>query len=50
MRVYVRRIFLPKEVTGKWRKELNEELHNLYPSSYNIRTIRSKRKRDWRDV
>jgi hypothetical protein len=30
----LRRIFGPKreEVTGGWRKILNEELHNLYPS------------------
>jgi hypothetical protein len=31
----LRRIFVPKrdEVTGGWRKQHNEELHNLYSSA-----------------
>jgi hypothetical protein len=43
----LRRIFGPKrdEVTGGWRKLLNEELHNLYPSSTIIRMIKSWRTR-----
>jgi hypothetical protein len=42
-RLRVLRIFGPKrdEVTGGWRKLLNEELHNLYPSPI-IRMIKSR--------
>jgi hypothetical protein len=38
----LRRIFRPKkdEVTGCWRKLLNEELHNLYCSPSIIRMIK----------
>jgi hypothetical protein len=38
------RIFGPKrdEVTGRWRKLHNEELHNLYSSSSIIRMIKSR--------
>jgi hypothetical protein len=38
----LRRIFGPKrdEVTGGWRKLLNEELHNLYVSPYIISMIK----------
>jgi hypothetical protein len=49
MRVFenkvVRRNFEPKrnEVTGGWRKLLNEELHNLYSSPNIIRMIKSRR-------
>jgi hypothetical protein len=32
-------------VTGEWRKLNNEELHNLYSSSYIIRHIKSRRMR-----
>jgi hypothetical protein len=41
----LRRIFGPKrdEVTGEWRKFLNEELHNLYSSPNIIRMIKSRR-------
>jgi hypothetical protein len=41
----VRRIFGPKrdEVTGKWRKLHNEELHILYSSPNIIRQKKSKR-------
>jgi hypothetical protein len=41
----VRRIFGPKsdEVTGKWRKFHNGELHNLYSSPDIIRQIKSRR-------
>jgi hypothetical protein len=41
----LRRIFGPKrdEVTGKWRKLHNEELHNLY--SFLNMQIKSKRMR-----
>jgi hypothetical protein len=31
------------EVTEKWRKLLNEELNDLYPSPNIIRVIKSKR-------
>jgi hypothetical protein len=41
----LRRIFGPKrdEVTGDWRKLLNEELHNLYSSPNIIRKPDGKR-------
>jgi hypothetical protein len=41
----LRRIFGPKrdEVTGGWRKLLNEELLNLYSSPNIIRTMKSRR-------
>jgi hypothetical protein len=41
----LRRIFGPKrdEVTGGWRKLLNEELHNLYSSPRIIRMSKSRR-------
>jgi hypothetical protein len=41
------RIFGPKrdEVTGKWRKFHNEELHNLYSSPDTIRQVKSRRMR-----
>jgi hypothetical protein len=40
----LRRIFGPQrdEVTGDWRKLLNEELHNLYSSPSIIRMIKSR--------
>jgi hypothetical protein len=40
----LRRIFLPKmdELTGKWRKLHNEELHILYSSPNIITQIKSK--------
>jgi hypothetical protein len=40
----LRRIFGPKkdEVTGRWRKLHNEELHNLYSSPSIIRMIKSR--------
>jgi hypothetical protein len=43
----LRRIFGPKrdEVTGGWRKLLNEELHNFYSSPSIIRIIMSRRMR-----
>jgi hypothetical protein len=43
----LRRIFASKrnEVTGGWRKLLNEELHNLYSSPNIIRMIQSRRMR-----
>jgi hypothetical protein len=43
----LRRIFGPKrdEVMGEWRKLHDEELHNLYPSPYIIRQIKSRRMR-----
>jgi hypothetical protein len=39
------RIFVPKrdEVTGEWRKLLNEKLHDLYFSPNIVRVIKSKR-------
>jgi hypothetical protein len=42
----LRRIFVPKreEVAGGWRRQHNEEFHNLY-SSPNIRVIKSRRMR-----
>jgi hypothetical protein len=38
----LRRIFGPNrhDMTGKWRKLHNEELHNLYSSPYIIRHIK----------
>jgi hypothetical protein len=41
----LRRIFGLKrdEVTGDWRKQHNEALHNLYSSSNIIRIIKSRR-------
>jgi hypothetical protein len=41
------RIFGPKraQVTGRWRKLHNEELHNLYFSPSIIRMIKSRRMR-----
>jgi hypothetical protein len=43
----LRRIFGPKrdEVTGKWRKLHNEELHNLYSSPDIIRQVKSRQMR-----
>jgi hypothetical protein len=43
----LRRIFGPKrdEVTGGWRKQHNEELHNLYSSPNIIRMIKARRMR-----
>jgi hypothetical protein len=43
----LRRIFGPKrdEVTGKWRKVHNEELHILHSSQNIIRHIKSRRMR-----
>jgi hypothetical protein len=41
----LRRIFGPKrdEVTGEWRKLINEELNGLYSSPNIVRVIKSKR-------
>jgi uncharacterized membrane protein len=41
----LRRIFGPKrdEVTGEWRKLLNEELRDFYSSPSMIRIIESRR-------
>jgi hypothetical protein len=41
----LKRIFGPKrdEVTGDWRKQHNEELHNLYSSPSIIRMIKSRK-------
>jgi hypothetical protein len=43
----VRRIFGPKrdEVTGRWRKLHNEEVHDVYSSPSTIRIIRSRKMR-----
>jgi hypothetical protein len=43
----LRRIFGPKrvEMTGGWRKLLNEELHNLYSLPSILRVIKSRRMR-----
>jgi hypothetical protein len=43
----LRRIFGPKrnEVTGKWRKLHNEQLHNLYSSPDIIRQIKTRKMR-----
>jgi hypothetical protein len=43
----LRRIFGPKrdDVTGDWRKQHIEELHNLYSSQNIIRMIKSRRMR-----
>jgi hypothetical protein len=39
------RVFGPKrdEIAGKWRKLHNEELNDLYCSSYIVRVIKSRR-------
>jgi hypothetical protein len=44
---FLRRIFGHKgdEVTGDWRKLLNEELHNFYSSPDIIRQVKSRRMR-----
>jgi hypothetical protein len=41
----LRRIFGPKrdEMTGRWRKMHNEELHNLYSSPSIMRMIKLRR-------
>jgi hypothetical protein len=41
----LRRIFGPKrdEVTGEWRKQQNEELHDLYSSPSIIRIMNARR-------
>jgi hypothetical protein len=41
----LRRIFGPKrdEITGEWKKILNEELNDLYSSSNKIHVIKSKK-------
>jgi hypothetical protein len=52
LRVYgnrLLRIFKPKreEVTGRWRKYHNEELHNLYSSQANIKMMIKLRTMSW---
>jgi hypothetical protein len=51
-----RRVFGPKrdEVTGEWRKQHNEQLHDLYSSPSIIRIIKGKKplgrpRRRWLD-
>jgi hypothetical protein len=41
----LKRLFGPKrdELTWEWRKLLNEELHDLYPSPNNVRVIKARR-------
>jgi hypothetical protein len=41
----LRRVFGPKrdEVTGEWRKPLNEEFHDQYYSPNIVRVIKSRR-------
>ena len=41
----LRRIFVPKrdKVTGEWRKLHNEELNDLYSSTYIVRVIKSRK-------
>jgi hypothetical protein len=43
----LRRIFGPKreEVAGGWRRQHNEELHNLYTSRNIVKVIKSRRMR-----
>jgi hypothetical protein len=43
----LRRLFGPKrnQVTGEWRKLLNEELNYFYPSPSIVRVIKSRRMR-----
>jgi len=43
----LRRIFGPRkdEVTGKWRREHNEVLNDIYPSPNIVRVIKSRRMR-----
>jgi hypothetical protein len=48
----LRRIFGPKrdQVTGEWRKQHNEELHDLFSSPSIIRIMKSRRMRLVRHV
>jgi hypothetical protein len=48
----MRRIFEPKrgEITGEWRKLLNEEIHDLYSSPNTVRVIKSRMRRAWHVV
>jgi hypothetical protein len=41
----VKRIFGREKVAGDWRRQHNEELHNLYTSPYIIRAVKSMRMR-----
>jgi hypothetical protein len=43
----LRKVFGPKwdDVTGDWRKQHNEELHNLYSFPNIVRMIKSRRMR-----